>query len=1082
MTKPATPQKNACRLCLWYAWLGCVVAGFDNLSAVYADSLTANSLPQIVTNTAQFQKVFNESAGVKCPFHLTGTVTMVDVDRNLFVLQDADGVLAASLNAGTITFQPGQRVSVDGDQAAPYFEPFPNYPYQPSGWDIRASFEAPSNWGEYHLTRMRGYLHPPVTGDYTFWIASDNSSELWLSMDDSPSGARKIAFIKSGDWVNQHEWNRYASQKSETIRLNADKTYYIAAFAEQLLLDENLSVAWQPPGFKQHIIAGRYLTPWSEDERSPDLSATNGILREYWTNFTVGNLSGIADKKSLATMFVLKAAKVTVQDRGGWPEPQAMMLDQPLPLGNNFHWVKAQGVVDFIGVRGGSATFELSFNGRQVQVRVSDWKGENPLHYQNRPVQIEGVCEGMQTENGYLMPGLIWTPSPDQISLIESTNWDKNSDAINDLVRFAEVSGDTNHVWSGFVSIRGVVTFNDRVAGKDFLFIQNDAAGIFIAQDNHRFEQFKIGQWVEIGGTLLPGGSTPSLNPVEASILGRRPIPKPMTQPVEIPVVTSRNGQWTELQGVVHAVNPDGTLLLAGKRGNVSVWVGHVSPADLGRYVDATLRLRGVLVLKTADNPKLLVSSPEFVEITEAAPDDPFAIPSCDTTEINNANEKNKWIHRVKIEGVVTYNHEKSLFVQDAKGGLLVEVLGNSSPAKVGDRVEVAGFPGNEINSKKLTEAQMRVTGIGENIRPQEVNLTQPDANRYYGTLVSLEAKILTQKKQGREQILSLQQGQRLFEAVLPSDLGLLPTFEPDSRLKISGILDGFNPLADKISAEENELSASVKIFMRGPQDVVLLHGAPWWTVKGFLLLAGTLFAVVVMSLAAILILRRRLERQRQAKLIFSRQILQSQEDERRRIAVNLHDTLGQNLLTIKNQTALVIQNPTDETTVLRRLNQISEVTLQTIEEVRSITRNLRPYQLDRLGLTHAIRAVIKQASENVPIVFATDVDDIDGAFNKESEIQVFRIIQEGINNILKHSGATEATIVIKKRAGNVSLSIRDNGIGFDVQRSKSSSFGLSNIVERVWILGGESKIDSAVGSGTSLLFTIPITKNSHEA
>jgi signal transduction histidine kinase len=1007
---------------------------------------------------------------------------MVDTNRNLFVLQDDDGVMAVSLNAEPIAFRPGQRVSIQGDQASPYFEPFPSYPYLPAGRDIRTSFEAPSNWGEYHLTRMQGYLHPPVTGDYTFWIASDNSSELWLSADDTSAEARKIAFIKSGDWVNQHEWNRYASQKSETIKLSADKTYYIEAIAEQLLLDENLAVAWQPPDFKRQIIDGRYLTPWGEDEGRLALPATTGILREYWTNYTVGNLSGIADQKSFAPMFVLKAATVTVLGQGTWPEPQTTPLDQPLPPEKNFHWVKALGMVDFVGANGNSAVLELSFNGRHAQVRVSDWKGEEPLHFQNRPVQVEGVCEGMQTENGYLMPGLIWAPSLETISFVESTNWDKNLAAINALDGFAETSSDTNHVWSGFVSIRGVVTFNDRVSGKDFLFIQNDAAGIFISQNNHRFEQLQVGQWVEVGGTLLPGGSTPNLNPVVATILGRRPIPKPMTQPVEFPVVTSRNGQWTEIEGVIHAINPDGTMLLAGKRGSVTVWVGQISKDTVGRYVDATLRLRGVLTLETANDPKLLVSSPQFVEVKEVAPSDPFAIPPCDTTEIYHAAAQAKWVHRVKIEGVVTYNNEASLFVQDAKGGLLVEALGKSSPAKVGDRVEVVGFPGNEIDSKKLTEALMRVTGSNAMIQPQKVNLTQADANRYYGTFVSLEAKILTQKTRGREQILSLQQGQRLFEAVLASNLGQLPAFEPDSRLKISGILDGRSPLEEKTTAEENDLSTPVNIFMRGPQDVVLVRGAPWWTLKGFLLLAGALLSVVVVGLSVIFILRRRLERQRQAKLIFSRQILQSQEDERHRIAVNLHDTLGQNLLIIKNQSCLALQLPMDETVIRRRLNGISEVTLQTIEEVRSITRNLRPYQLDRLGLTHAIRSVIKQASENVPILFASDVDDIDGAFDKESEIHVFRIIQEGINNILKHSGATEATVVIKKNAAAVSLSIRDNGKGFDVHLDKPVGFGLNNIVERAWILGGESKIDAVVDSGTSLLFTIPITNDCHEA
>ena len=1085
MSKPETRTQNVVSRFSWFVRLACLcaVVGIENAPPAIAASATANVVSQLVTNTSQFKKVFSESTDVKCRFELAGTVTMVDSARDLFVLQDGQGVLAVNLNGERITVRPGQRVSIQGEQAAPYHEPFPAYPFRAAARDIQTSFEFPANQGEYHLTRMRGYLNPPVTGDYTFWIASDNSSELWLSTDSTPSTARKIAFIKSGDWVNKREWNRYASQKSEAIRLSAGKTYYIEAFAEQLLLDEHLSVAWQPPDGMLQIIGGRYLTPWNENEGRSGSFVTNGILREYWTNYTAGNLAGIAGhKSSAAPMFVFQAAKLTVLGQGNWPQPQKMLLDQPLPQEKTFQWVSAIGMVDFVGVNGGSAVIELSYNGRRTQVRVSDWNSQKLARFHNRPVQVEGVCEGMLTESGHLMPSLIWSPHPAAITLIESTNWNNGSAGVNTIDRFAETANDTNHFRSGFVSIRGVVTFNDRVAGKDFLFVQNDAAGFFISQNHHRFDQLQVGQWVEVGGALLPGGSTPNLNPVVATVLGRRPIPKPMTQPVEIPVVASRNGQWTELEGVVHAINADGTLRLAGRRGNVSVWVGQLATDALVRYVDAKLRVKGVLSIETADSPKLLVSSPEFIEVEEAPASDPFSIPTCETTEIITAATKGSWIHRVKVEGVVTYNHENSLFIQDDKAGLLVEAWDKVSPAKVGDRVQVVGFPANETPSKKLTEALVRVVGGNVKVSPHKVNLTEADTTHHYGTLVSLDAKILTQQTGAHDHVLSLQQGQRLFEAVLASGLGTLPTFEPDSRLKISGVLDGRTTLKDRNSPGENDFSQPIKIFLRGPQDVVLLRGAPWWTFKGFLLLSGTLLAMLVAGLSVIFILRRRLERQRQAKLIFSRQILQSQEDERRRIAVNLHDTLGQNLLIIKNQSSLAMQSPVEEKILNRRLTEISEVTSQTIEEVRAITRNLRPYQLDRLGLTHAIRAVINQAAENVPILFATDVDDIDGAFDKESEIHVFRIIQEGINNILKHSGATEATIVIKKNTHSVSLSIRDNGIGFDVQRNELAGFGLNNMVERVWILGGESKIDSSVGAGASLSFTIPITNNSHEA
>ncbi|HEY5040026.1 MAG TPA: PA14 domain-containing protein, partial [bacterium] len=404
------------------------------------------------------------------------------------------GAMAVDLNGRRGSLEPGQLISIEGAKASPYFKSFPNYPYQPSGSDIRDSFEAPSNWGEYHLTRMRGYLHPPLTGKYTFWIASDNSSELWLSSDDEPRKAKRIAFIK--DWVKEHEWSHFPSQRSETISLSADKTYYIEAISEQLQLDENLAVAWQPPGFRQSILDGRYLAPLVESQDRTTLTATNGILREYWTNYTLGNVVGIIGQKPFTSMFVLKNAQVTVLGRGVWPEAQRILLDQPLLPENNYHWVKTHGTITFIGVNGNSVVLELAYNGTLAQVRVSNWEVSSLHSFQNRQVQVEGVCEGMQTANGYLVPGLIWTSGKENISLMESTNADTYSVATTSLDHFADESSESNHIWSGFVSVSGVVTFNDQVLGKDFLFIQDDAAGIDISQADHHFSQLQVGQWV----------------------------------------------------------------------------------------------------------------------------------------------------------------------------------------------------------------------------------------------------------------------------------------------------------------------------------------------------------------------------------------------------------------------------------------------------------------------------------------------------------------------------------------------------------------------------------------------------------
>ena len=148
------------------------------------------------------------------------------------------------------------------------------------------------------------------------------------------------------------------------------------------------------------------------------------------------------------------------------------------------------------------------------------------------------------------------------------------------------------------------------------------------------------------------------------------------------------------------------------------------------------------------------------------------------------------------------------------------------------------------------------------------------------------------------------------------------------------------------------------------PADVTVLSGPPWWTWKRTATLVGTLLTILIVTLLWVHLLHRRLERQHASRLAFSRQVLERLEDERRRIAINLHDSLGQILLVIKNQALLAMQRPSDEKGLRQRLEEISGARSQAIEEVRQITHGLRPYQLDRLGLTQAIRALIGRAAK----------------------------------------------------------------------------------------------------------------------
>lgn len=218
-----------------------------------------------------------------------------------------------------------------------------------------------------------------------------------------------------------------------------------------------------------------------------------------------------------------------------------------------------------------------------------------------------------------------------------------------------------------------------------------------------------------------------------------------------------------------------------------------------------------------------------------------------------------------------------------------------------------------------------------------------------------------------------------------------------------------------------------------------------------------------------------------EARKRFTHLLMDSQEQERKRIAADLHDGIGQDLLVIKNRLTLALReqsrgmDPSDE------LEEISVAISSSLQDIRRISRNLRPTQLDRIGLTSSIDAMIRTVRETGDITINSALDDIDGLFSKEREIDIYRIIQEGLNNIIKHSTATQANITIQRQNGDIQILMQDNGSGFGVSDYTDSNpgshggFGLRGLYERTEILGGNINIESSRGSGTSITVFLPV-------
>jgi signal transduction histidine kinase len=197
------------------------------------------------------------------------------------------------------------------------------------------------------------------------------------------------------------------------------------------------------------------------------------------------------------------------------------------------------------------------------------------------------------------------------------------------------------------------------------------------------------------------------------------------------------------------------------------------------------------------------------------------------------------------------------------------------------------------------------------------------------------------------------------------------------------------------------------------------------------------------------------------------------QENERRRIANDLHDSLGPVLSSVKLQiNSISISDPEDQQIINKAGRHLDEI----IASIREISYNLLPNTLQRKGLSEAVREFIGHInSKHVLNIRFYQVKDI--LIPSEKEIHLFRMIQEIVQNTLKHAKAKDLQIALGEENRNVLILTKDDGIGFDIERARkeTTGLGLKSIESRAEILQGVISLESAPGQGTSYFVKIPL-------
>lgn len=208
----------------------------------------------------------------------------------------------------------------------------------------------------------------------------------------------------------------------------------------------------------------------------------------------------------------------------------------------------------------------------------------------------------------------------------------------------------------------------------------------------------------------------------------------------------------------------------------------------------------------------------------------------------------------------------------------------------------------------------------------------------------------------------------------------------------------------------------------------------------------------------------RDMQKEKRRREEYTAGILFSREDERKGLSRELHDHVGQNLVLL------------NQSLVMGDINKSKELTQDVLTDIRRVSRDLYPWQIEKLGLDAALKDLIKNMESLTDILVTYELDPLENFVDRDRSLQVYRILQECLNNLIKHSKARSARITLNRIGDELNLIVQDNGSGFDtkVQMKNTKSLGLMTMKDRVQSLKGKLEIESTAGKGSRFSFSFP--------
>lgn len=424
------------------------------------------------------------------------------------------------------------------------------------------------------------------------------------------------------------------------------------------------------------------------------------------------------------------------------------------------------------------------------------------------------------------------------------------------------------------VRLRGVVTYYN--AQWRYLFFQDSTAGIFVDSAGQP-DAPQTGQEIQLNGLTDPGDYAPIIVQPRIELLGKGHLPTPHRPSMAEVTSGTEDGQWVELDGIVHPIKSDQQgrawfdlyTDLGPVRVHTTFLLRDIHADTLG---DARVHVRGVLGVifnehRQITGPRLFLPSMDFLTVLQPAPADPFSVPPHPINQLLQFSPKGGSNHRVRVQGVVSMNPSgEGLYIEDDTGGLLLQVDDDSF--HIGDRVDAVGYAMPGEYSPVLRDAIVRKISRGALYSVPLITPHDALTGNFNNQLVAIEGRLLSHVASSKDQVLVLQNGNFVFDAYLETSKYLpeLDGLRDGSTVRLTGICA---VQIDPSIVEFNgtRIPQSFHLLLRSPDDIHILQNASWWTLERALGAVAVLLLIVAAAVIWVVVLRIKV-RTRTAELV----------------------------------------------------------------------------------------------------------------------------------------------------------------------------------------------------------------------